>query len=1096
MAKTIIEFSAATAVTESYNNYTSSKTILGPNIKVWTGSDASQYYISPPSVVFEDITQDTGVSDWGDLAVVPYTGSTYWLFAHRYYTNVNTNAVLAAYTYDTQTNAYTYRGQATFTSPIPSSTAWRGISADLEYYTTGSVQVNGTQVTGSGTDWIADRIPVGARIGFGSTSSADITTWHRIASYPRMTFKTGSNNTVYCAVVDNSGSIYIGGNFTSYSGSTANYITKLTPSGSIDTSFNTGVGFNSGVSVIRFDSSGSLYVGGTFTTYSGSTVNRIVKINPDGTRDTSFNMGAGFNSNVEDIQFDSTGSLYVGGAFTTYSGSGTTCITKLKTDGTKDATFITSSGTVNSTVRTIAVDNVDNIYIGGAFTQTGSLANSARYILKMYATGGVDTSFALGAAGTSNAFENQVYSILYKPTTNTIIVGGQFTTWKGVANTYLTELSATGTALISSKAISTVLGIIPYDSSSIFTSIGNNLISKHDITTLTVNPTFCPNLTYGTQAANGPRPIAVNPTSSTVYVVSNNTAQDGGIIAADAISGSHLPSFHTTPDYVSQNLILSSSAGTLPADTPYVIENLKLGIVQNSTNVFLIQGIALDDFTIANPTYAIPAFDYAALSKGCYGLLDTGYLTATGYQISNRTAGGAYDTILQLKQSEDTQYMFSRSSQGIGRYNIKNPQIRIHGGGAQGRIRFSTLNQFSYATNAQGANTRGTIATMNSGDASGSYSMYIANTGQFPLNELQNQTALTSQTMTEVPPGSATTYAASSPSHALYMPWIDRLILLSTTKSYITRFRTNLTIPTLSSTLYGRDTFNNYAVSNSFDIAFLANSNQLQGNTANAFAPRYPDTLGSTFTGAVGGPILHLCRPLTTIQNNIYAVPIGCEAQFVDTSNEVFITPKYTLPNVVAISGLYVNTLKQYGSAPFALPPEPIIIHYRTSGIDNNSGTWTEYTTIDALNDSLECDGVLESLDIQFRFSYKIAGNTCLPNRIYGFTLVYEDDRTDSHYTPSVAESSLTNRIFAWQQVEPWYGNIPELKIRLYNAANNKIVYYDTTVSSDSGTWEYSTDGVTWSPWNASADTVGNYIRYTADFIPSGIKLRVGLNRL
>jgi hypothetical protein len=68
--------------------------------------------------------------------------------------------------------------------------------------------------------------------------------------------------------------------------------------------------------------------------------------------------------------------------------------------------------------------------------------------------------------------------------------------------------------------------------------------------------------------------------------------------------------------------------------------------------------------------------------------------------------------------------------------------------------------------------------------------------------------------------------------------------------------------------------------------------------------------------------------------------------------------------------------------------------------------------------------------------------------------------------------------------------------IRLYNATNNNIVYYDTVTTSASGTWEYSTDGITWLAWDSAADNIGNYIRYVADFIPNGIKLRVGLNRI
>jgi len=303
--------------------------------------------------------------------------------------------------------------------------------------------------------------------------------------------------------------------------------------------------------------------------------------------------------------------------------------------------------------------------------------------------------------------------------------------------------------------------------------------------------------------------------------------------------------------------------------------------------------------------------------------------------------------------------------------------------------------------------------------------------------------------------------------------------------------------PNLVGTLFSRETYNDLAYNNSYDTTFLFNGGQLQGNTSNVLAPKYPDTLGTGFLGSVLGGTLHLCRPLATIQNNLYAIPISCEALYVDFSNNVFITPKYTLPNAIAITGLFVNSYKQYGSYPFAIPPEPIVIHYRTSGITTNTGTWTEFTDVQSLNDDIICEGVLNSIDIQFRFSYKVAGNTCLTNKIYGFSLAYEDDRTDSHYSPSVSKSSLSSRTFAWRQEQLWNSNIPDLRIRLYNAANSNIVFYDTVSTSASGTWEYSTDnGATWLPWLSSADAIGNYIRYVADFIPVGIKLRVGLNRI
>jgi hypothetical protein len=485
MAKNLIEYSAATADIVSYANYDSAKTVLGPDIRQFTGSSSSEYWIGPPPTRFQDPTQDTGLSNWGDIDAITYSGSKQWVFALRGFAANNGNAEIAAWEFDKDTYEYTYKGRTTVTPPSVTAGTWQGIKSNLEYYSTGSVEVNGTTVTGTGTDFIADRIPVGARIGFGSTDPSDITTWYRIASYPSMSLKTGFNALVYTTAVDASGSLYVGGNFTSYSGSAVNRIVKLTPSGSIDTSFNPGVGFNSFVNVIRIDSSGSIYVGGNFTSYSGSTENRIIKLNPDGTKDTSFDNSTGFNGAVNEIQFDSSGSIWVGGGFTTYKGASTPYLAKLLTTGLRDTSYVTTNSP-NTTVNTVAVDANDDVYIGGVFTQVGATANNSRNIAKILKTGGLDASFVVGVAGTSNAFDSSVNTLYYKTATNSIIVGGVFSQWKGVTgNANLVELSAVGDIIKGTSSVVAVQSMTPYSSGSLYVNC-NSIVSKYDLATLTV----------------------------------------------------------------------------------------------------------------------------------------------------------------------------------------------------------------------------------------------------------------------------------------------------------------------------------------------------------------------------------------------------------------------------------------------------------------------------------------------------------------------------------------------------------------------------------------------------------------------------------
>jgi hypothetical protein len=54
-------------------------------------------------------------------------------------------------------------------------------------------------------------------------------------------------------------------------------------------------GFNNLVNTIFVQSDGKILVGGGFTTYNGVTENNIIRLNSDGTKDTSYNIGTGLD---------------------------------------------------------------------------------------------------------------------------------------------------------------------------------------------------------------------------------------------------------------------------------------------------------------------------------------------------------------------------------------------------------------------------------------------------------------------------------------------------------------------------------------------------------------------------------------------------------------------------------------------------------------------------------------------------------------------------------------------------------------------------------------------------------------------------------
>jgi hypothetical protein len=148
-----------------------------------------------------------------------------------------------------------------------------------------------------------------------------------------------TNGIAYGLALDSSEALYSGGNGVKKVGYDTNYGT-----------------FNNLVQSLCIDQSNNLFAGGTFSTISGSTVNRIAKW--DGTSWSA--LDGGVNNDVYVIAFDGASALYVGGSFTSAGGVPTVGIAKYEWDQT--------IATLNTT--TNADGSIIEVYTSGAYTAT------------------------------------------------------------------------------------------------------------------------------------------------------------------------------------------------------------------------------------------------------------------------------------------------------------------------------------------------------------------------------------------------------------------------------------------------------------------------------------------------------------------------------------------------------------------------------------------------------------------------------------------------------------------------------------------------------------------------------------------------------
>jgi hypothetical protein len=372
----------------------------------------------------------------------------------------------------------------------------------------------------------------------------------------------------------------------------------------------------------------------------------------------------------------------------------------------------------------------------------------------------------------------------------------------------------------------------------------------------------------------------------------------------------------------------------------------------------------------------------------------------------------------------------------------------------------------------------GRIATIQHSAASGIKSLWFVTTTRVyrvPLNLIiEGGTAYLADSMVENPKGTTIGVTGTGAmTSAEYSPSLDKFVITggTTGKSYVTQYRTD---------------------SGQFDLNFIGEHRINNALAVDLAIPLFPSLTGISFAVWAEGGVLFMVRnTATTSQNQLYAVCIGAENTF--KPDQAIITPAIPIANASKLYRVMVAEPVYAGDPAYAVTYEGFRVFYRTSGITDNTGLWT------LVGNAGDLSGISGS-EIQFKIDFRVLGTTCLPARMHALSLIYEDNTTDSNYEPSVGNSNLAARTFAWRQVSLFSGSrLPNLRMRLYDVTNPAVPVLLVTDFSDtpsSGTWQYSSnEGQTWQPWNSNINAVGTYIRFTPTILPTSKRLRALLTQ-
>lgn len=253
---------------------------------------------------------------------------------------------------------------------------------------------------------------------------------------PAYNFDPGANNQVHAVASQLDGKVIIGGDFSSYNSFPLNRIGRVHIDGSLDKSFSVGTGADDTVTNLKLTNEGRVLVGGKFRSYNGYVSPSLVELNIDGSINTDFNVGTGFDGTVRDIEITDTSQILVAGDFQAYNNTNAVYIARLHVDGKIDHGFAPSH-IPNGPVNALAYDADGSVVVVGEFTEVGEYKRN--YIAKYKSDGRLDPDFESveGADGI-------IYDVLIEPD-GKIVIAGDFTRINYVKRNRIARLHPDGT---------------------------------------------------------------------------------------------------------------------------------------------------------------------------------------------------------------------------------------------------------------------------------------------------------------------------------------------------------------------------------------------------------------------------------------------------------------------------------------------------------------------------------------------------------------------------------------------------------------------------------------------------------------------------
>jgi uncharacterized delta-60 repeat protein len=202
----------------------------------------------------------------------------------------------------------------------------------------------------------------------------------------------GTGDTVSVIAIQGDGKIILGGSIKSFNGTAVSNIVRLNTDGTIDTTFTAALD-NSIVHVVVLQGDGKMIIASELSTTSRELASSTtLRLNTDGSPDNSFQQGA-LKGRVLTAALKRNGKIILGGSIKSFNGADTANIICLDTDGTQDNTFKAATDN-DGVVNAIALQNDGKIIVAEDLSVTSRRLSSK--VLRLDADGAIDESFNAG----------------------------------------------------------------------------------------------------------------------------------------------------------------------------------------------------------------------------------------------------------------------------------------------------------------------------------------------------------------------------------------------------------------------------------------------------------------------------------------------------------------------------------------------------------------------------------------------------------------------------------------------------------------------------------------------------------------------------